>query len=162
MKEKYEFDTTKGLWWQMMWTPWTLEEYIQYLEEPKVLINPWRNVKLFDNWFFEEITQGPYWMTPVVTFPVAYYYWTQRETADYQESIITFLIGMVFWTFFEYSLHRFIFHGERYWVPDNQYAIACHFVLNGIHHAYPQDHRRTVFPWIPLWLILYPFMVVPM
>lgn len=78
MKEKYVFDTTKGLWWQMMWTPWTLEEYIQYLEEPKLLINPWRNVKLFDNWFLEAITQGPYWMTPVATLPVAYYFWTQR------------------------------------------------------------------------------------
>ena len=71
---EYEFDVTKGHWWQMMNTKWTLDDYINYLEEPKMLINPWRNVKLFDNVALEWITGGPWYMTPVVTLPVACWY----------------------------------------------------------------------------------------
>ena len=144
----------------MMWTEWNLKEYIDYLEEPKLLITPWRTVKLFDNWFLETITQGPYWLTPIATLPFVYYFLTLAQTT-FNETCMMFAAGLMFWTFFEYSLHRFIFHGERYWVPDNQYAIACHFVLNGIHHAYPQDYMRTVFPVIPLAFILYYFMITP-
>ena len=120
----------------MMWTEWNLKEYLDYLEEPKILLSPWRPVKLFDNPFMEWVTQGPYWMTPVVTLPVSYWFMTFAQTT-FNESILTFICGFIFWTFFEHALHRFVFHGERYWVPDNQYAIACHFVMNGIHHAYP-------------------------
>ena len=64
----------------MMWTEWTLEEYVQYLEEPKILLNPWRQVKLFDNWFLENFTQGPWWMVPVCTLPVSYYFMTFAQT----------------------------------------------------------------------------------
>jgi hypothetical protein len=60
----------------MMWTEWTLKEYLDYLEEPKILLSPWRAVKLFDNPFMEWVTQGPYWMTPVVTLPVSYWFMT--------------------------------------------------------------------------------------
>lgn len=117
-------------------TDWTHEEYIKYLAEPKILLSPWRNVKLFDNAVFEFLTQGPWWMTPVMTIPVAYWFMSWAQT-NFYESIITFICGFIFWTFFEHALHRFVFHGEIYWVPDNKYAIACHFVMNGIHHAYP-------------------------
>ena len=60
IREKYQFDLNKGLWWQMMNTNWNLEEYNDYLDNPKVLINPWRPMKLFDNVFLETITQGPW------------------------------------------------------------------------------------------------------
>ena len=161
LREPFEFDLSKGHWWQMMWTEWTLEDYVNYCEQPKMLINPWRNVRLFDNDALEWITGGPWFMTPVVTLPVAYWYVSQALTT-FEETIFTFIAGFIFWTFFEYMLHRWVFHGERYWVPDNQYAIACHFVLNGIHHAYPQDWKRTVLPWGVLYLFLYPLMIWPM
>ena len=64
-----------------MWnTEWTHADYIKYLAEPKILLSPWRNVKLFENPFMEWITQGPYWMTPVMIFPVAYWFMQAAQT----------------------------------------------------------------------------------
>jgi len=86
---------------------------------------------------------------------------TAAQTSFY-ETIVTFIVGVAMWTFFENVLHRFLFHGEFYWLPDNKKVIACHFVMNGIHHAYPQDWRRTVFPWALVYVILYPGMILPL
>ena len=49
----------------------------------------------------------------------------------------------------EYLLHRFLFHGEQYWmhhVPKNRYFYTAHFLLHGIHHAFPMDRHRLVLP----------------
>lgn len=46
----------------------------------------------------------------------------------------------------EYFLHRFAFHGEDLWLPDNRLGIFTHFLLHGIHHAFPQDSLRLLFP----------------
>jgi len=32
LREPFEFDLSKGHWWQMMWTEWTLEDYVNYCE----------------------------------------------------------------------------------------------------------------------------------
>ena len=51
-----------------------------------------------------------------------------------------FLLGLFFWTFIEYILHRFIFHYE----PKTKIGKRLHFVLHGVHHDYPQDSTRLV------------------
>jgi len=46
-------------------------------------------------------------------------------------------------------LHRFIFHGEDNWmnyIPDSNYVFTLHFIIHGIHHAFPQDELRLLFP----------------
>lgn len=58
---------------------------------------------------------------------------------------LVFAIGLLYWTLFEYLLHRFLFHSEPY-LPDNSYWITFHFLSHGIHHAYPMDSLRLVFP----------------
>jgi len=55
-------------------------------------------------------------------------------------------VGYGLWTFIEYFLHRFLFHGEDYWLPDNPKMLAFHFFIHGIHHAFPMDHYRLVLP----------------
>lgn len=48
--------------------------------------------------------------------------------------------------------HRFLFHGEDNWmlyVPHNNWVFTGHFMIHGIHHAFPQDRYRLVFPPIP-------------
>ena len=74
LKEKHEFDPSKGLWWQMMKHEWNLEEYNEYLDNPKVLISPWRSVRLFDNWLVETVTMGPWYMTPITVIPIVWYF----------------------------------------------------------------------------------------
>jgi len=69
-------------------------------------------------------------------------------------TIITILLGVFFWTLSEYFLHRFIFHGEETWLPDKKWAYLTHFLLHGIHHAFPQDRYRLVFPIVPGYCLL--------
>lgn len=136
LKEKFNFDPSKGLWWQMLFTQWNLEEYNEYLDNPKLLITPWRSVRLFDNWFIETATMGPFYMTPLTVTPIVLYFLSCAQSSVI-ETALAFCFGIFMWSFFEYMLHRHLFHAERSWLPDHPYVIACHFVLNGIHHAYP-------------------------
>ena len=65
-----------------------------------------------------------------------------------------FLLGMAFWSLFEYTLHRFIFHLR----PDNEWGRKMHFIIHGVHHDYPHDPMRLVMPpavSIPLAILMY-------
>jgi 4-hydroxysphinganine ceramide fatty acyl 2-hydroxylase len=71
-----------------------------------------------------------------------------------------FIFGVFSWTLLEYVLHKYLFHGEDYWMkrmPHNKYLFTAHFFTHGIHHAFPQDRYRIVFPPVPGNLfIMYP------
>ena len=57
-----------------------------------------------------------------------------------------FISGLLAWTLMEYTLHRFLFHAEDKWLPHNNLAMTMHFLFHGIHHAFPMDKLRLVFP----------------
>lgn len=64
-----------------------------------------------------------------------------------------FVSGMAFWTFFEYLMHRFVFH---FW-PKGEFQTKLQFTMHGVHHQYPNDKDRLVMPItvsIPLSLLL--------
>ena len=71
------------------------------------------------------------------------------------------LVGIFIWTFGEYMLHRFIFHSEDHWLPNNPKVLAHHFMLHGIHHAFPMDRYRLVFPILPGYLLITAFFITP-
>jgi sterol desaturase/sphingolipid hydroxylase (fatty acid hydroxylase superfamily) len=52
------------------------------------------------------------------------------------------VLGILTWTFTEYTLHRWVFHyvGPRPWQR------RMHFILHGVHHDFPQDADRLVMP----------------
>jgi sterol desaturase/sphingolipid hydroxylase (fatty acid hydroxylase superfamily) len=61
---------------------------------------------------------------------------------------------MLLWTFAEYWIHRAIFHYE----PKSQWGQRLHFLIHGVHHAYPRDSTRLVMPpvvSIPLAILFY-------
>lgn len=76
-------------------------------------------------------------------------------------SILIFAIGVLYWTFAEYTLHRFLFHGEDYWLPDNHKIMAIHWCIHGIHHTFPQEKLRLVFPIAPGIIIMNLFITLP-
>jgi sterol desaturase/sphingolipid hydroxylase (fatty acid hydroxylase superfamily) len=64
------------------------------------------------------------------------------------------LVGLFFWTFTEYTLHRFLFHFR----PRTPAQEWISFHIHGVHHYQPQDKTRLVMPpviSIPLALIFY-------
>lgn len=73
-------------------------------------------------------------------------------------NIICFLFGIAYWTFGENVGHRFLFHGEDYWMknfPNNKELRTFHFLIHGIHHAFPMDRYRLVFPPLPGFILMY-------
>lgn len=62
---------------------------------------------------------------------------------------LLFLAGMLFWTFFEYIMHRFVFH----WVTENERARKIVYVIHGNHHHFPRDKERLFMPPVPSLII---------
>mmetsp|Transcript_32950 Transcript_32950/g.50392 ORF Transcript_32950/g.50392 Transcript_32950/m.50392 type:complete len:186 (-) Transcript_32950:264-821(-) len=151
----YGFDYTKGIFWQMLNAKWNLDEYRNYLDQPKTFVTPWRGFRLFDNPIMELVTQGPWWMTPITFLPVANYFLFVVNQLTILQTLPLFFAGWFMWSFTEYALHRWAFHGEIYWLPDHPIPIALHFLVNGQHHGFPQDASRLTFPVLPCMGILY-------
>jgi sterol desaturase/sphingolipid hydroxylase (fatty acid hydroxylase superfamily) len=53
-----------------------------------------------------------------------------------------FLLGLVVWSFAEYTLHRFVFH----YAPRSPRQERLFFLFHGVHHAQPQCKTRLVMP----------------
>lgn len=56
-----------------------------------------------------------------------------------------FTVGLFFWTFAEYMLHRYVFH----WVTEAKWSQRFHFIMHGSHHQYPRDKERLLMPPVP-------------
>ena len=63
--------------------------------------------------------------------------------------VASFFAGMFFWTFFEYIMHRFIYH----FVSENKYIQRFTYIFHANHHEYPRDTERLFLPPVPSILI---------
>jgi sterol desaturase/sphingolipid hydroxylase (fatty acid hydroxylase superfamily) len=65
-----------------------------------------------------------------------------------------FVIGLFVWTWFEYIIHRYLFHYRS----QGRWAQRLHFIVHGSHHDYPNDVSRISTPpsiSIPIAVLLY-------
>ena len=62
---------------------------------------------------------------------------------------LLFFGGFIFWTFFEYIMHRFVFHING----KSEFTKRLVYVLHGNHHEYPRDKQRIFMPPLPSFLI---------
>jgi len=166
LKEKLNIDYTKGIMYQVFKANLTFDEYVLYINEPKHLVNPVRDIRLFENGFLELCSQSPWWGVILAWLPaIVYFFYNATQQPSWDSPVLCvalFILGMLGWSFTEYFLHRFFFHGEDHWmhyVPHNTWVFTAHFTIHGIHHAFPQDRLRLVFPPIPGYLIGY-FMII--
>jgi 4-hydroxysphinganine ceramide fatty acyl 2-hydroxylase len=90
----------------------------------------------------------PWYILPFGWAPLIIYFFCQSDLSILG-TILMFAAGVLSWTLVEYIVHRFIFHGEDYWLWDNPKIMAFHFLFHGIHHAFPMDAYRLVMPVIP-------------
>lgn len=109
---------------------------------------PRESVRLFENDLLEKLSHV-HPITPLVLWTPVVGYLTYRAVAvnSISPSILALLSasGLLFWTFFEYCLHRFVFH----WNTQNKYAKHFVFIMHGVHHETPQDPSRLVMPPAP-------------
>jgi 4-hydroxysphinganine ceramide fatty acyl 2-hydroxylase len=130
-------DYNKGILWQIWTSEITFEQYVEFVTEPKLLINPVRDVILFNTPFLEIFSKTSWYAIPIAWFPFIFYYLSLNES-DFIGTIFYILFGVLLWTLLEYTIHRFCFHGEDKWLPrNNKSAFVAHFLLHGIHHAFP-------------------------
>lgn len=121
----------------------------------KFVSNRDETVRLFQNpvlEYFSHIHPA----TPVVVFVpvVAYFCYVGASVLSIPTAVTTFIGGVVFWTFTEYALHRWVFHYE----PVTERGKRIHFLVHGIHHDYPRDSTRLVMPLlvsVPLAALFY-------
>jgi len=122
---------------------------------PKYISNKNETVPLFKNpvlEYFSHIHPA----TPVIVYtPVilitAYFGFMKAGALP---AVIAFLAGIFLWTITEYTIHRWAFHYE----PKSDLGRRLHFLVHGIHHAYPRDATRLVMPLlvsVPLAAIFY-------
>jgi sterol desaturase/sphingolipid hydroxylase (fatty acid hydroxylase superfamily) len=104
--------------------------------------------QLFKNQYLEYLTKthplviwGIY--TPIIIF-MLYYSSTMLRFSVTQIASL-FLTGMFFWTFFEYIMHRFVFH----FLAESKKTQKIVYVIHGNHHEYPRDRERLFMPPVP-------------
>lgn len=144
-------DWSKALFWQVGDLK---EKYCEWLEIPTD-----RKLRLFRNDFCEYFSNTQWYMVPLVWLPVTYYLFTRCLAGGFSipMSLIFLFIGIIWWTFTEYVMHRFLFHLEPFKnkgsylskVTDNWTYITIHFLFHGQHHKVPFDKGRLVFPVVP-------------
>ena len=108
--------------------------------------------QIFRNQYLEYFTKTHPLVIWAMYLPVIillpYYSSTKLNFNGLQVSFL-FLGGIFFWTFFEYIMHRFVFH----WVSDNPKIQRMSYVLHGNHHEFPRDKQRLFMPPVPSLII---------
>ncbi len=104
--------------------------------------------RLFRNSYLEQLTKthplviwGMY--TPVIGF-LLYYSYNSRGL-PVTAIILSFFSGVFFWTFFEYIMHRYVFH----FLAESERAKKIVYLIHGNHHEYPRDRERLFMPPVP-------------
>jgi len=103
---------------------------------------------IFENPFLESLTKT----TPKsniiiygIAIIIAIYFAIYQIGLPVMLLIGLFIFGLLFWTFAEYILHRYIFH----WITEAKWSQRFHFIMHGSHHQYPTDKERLLMPPVP-------------
>eukprot|EP00887_Chlorella_sp_A99_P006781 scaffold2.g6781.t1 len=128
-------------------------EYMRWVDVPST-----GHPIVFANTVVERLTCTHWFVVPLLWLPVAAaFMWRAVARGGLPLLHVPgFLIGGVLaWQLLEYSIHRFLFHFH----PKGPQGIKLHFMLHGrascrplrmpLHHKYPMDFDRLVFPPVP-------------
>lgn len=62
---------------------------------------------------------------------------------------VIYVSGVLFWSLFEYFMHRYIFHINEHVHGTDRFQ----FIVHGVHHKNPKDEERVFMPPVPGLLI---------
>ncbi|MFI5196959.1 MAG: sterol desaturase family protein [Chitinophagales bacterium] len=104
--------------------------------------------RLFRNDYIETMTKTHPVVVYCMYFPVIilmlYYGNVYRGLSAGYEAIL-FFSGILFWTLFEYLMHRFLFH----MVVESERGKKIVYIMHGVHHEFPRDKERLFMPPVP-------------
>lgn len=108
--------------------------------------------RLFENQYLEMLTKTHPLVIWGIYIPIIgwmlYYSVSGLGIGAWQATGI-FAAGIFAWTFFEYIMHRFVFH----FITENQRLRRIIYTLHGNHHEFPRDRQRLFMPPVPSLLI---------
>ena len=94
-------------------------------------------MRLFDHPILEALTMSPWWAIPLTYLPLSAWY-LYKTTLTGVELCVAWLLGVMLWTVVEYFVHRLVFHSEESPLfPSHPKLMVLHFLVHGIHHAFP-------------------------
>jgi dihydroceramide fatty acyl 2-hydroxylase len=102
------------------------------------------SIRLFQNPLLEKLTHV-HPIIPLLVFApiITWLFLEAAKTSLGMGSILAMaVVGLFFWTFFEYAMHRFVFH----FAAKNAVSKRLVFLFHGIHHDDPEDATRLVMP----------------
>ncbi len=104
--------------------------------------------RLFRSELLEMMTKTHPFVVYTMYFPVIFYMLyigaTREHTPTFKAALL-FICGVLFWTLFEYIIHRYVFHIIAHSSRSKRLAYTMH----GVHHEYPRDKDRLFMPPVP-------------
>jgi sterol desaturase/sphingolipid hydroxylase (fatty acid hydroxylase superfamily) len=85
-----------------------------------------------------------------------YFQFTLSKTYSFLFLALSFFAGIIFWTLFEYILHRFLFHIKGESKAIKRFA----YLMHGIHHDKPRVENWVFMPPFPGTLYIFIFGVL--
>ena len=99
------------------------------------------NARMFKSEFVEFFSKVHPAIPAIMYLPVVgYFAWLSAQSVPVPTVVLGVLGGVLFWSFTEYTLHRFFFHMPQ----TTAVGRFLYFYSHGIHHAYPDDYYRLV------------------
>lgn len=109
--KKHKFiDLNKPLFPQVWFGGFSKEFYLDQVHRPRHYKGG-QSAPFFGN-FLEPLSKTPWWVVPTLWWPMISYgvYVASGGLDSYVQQFGYFVLGIGFWTLFEYLLHRFLFH----------------------------------------------------
>lgn len=104
--------------------------------------------RLFENPVLEMLSKTRPWVIYVIYIPVCVYMLFYAHTTlgfSLKQVVTIFFAAILFWSFFEYIAHRYLFHYE----PKTEAGKRIVYIFHGNHHEYPRDKMRLFMPPVP-------------
>lgn len=108
--------------------------------------------RLFKNDYMEMMTKTHPFVIysiylPIISFMLYYGVAYKGQSVIYE--VLLFIGGALFWSLFEYLMHRYVFH----MIVSNARGQRFVYTMHGVHHEYPRDRERLFMPPLPSLLI---------
>jgi sterol desaturase/sphingolipid hydroxylase (fatty acid hydroxylase superfamily) len=104
--------------------------------------------RLFESRYLEMLTKThPLVIWGMYTPLMGYMLYYSHRSLGFSIGMIGLIFAgaLLFWSFFEYIMHRFVFH----MVSESRVIRRFVYVLHGNHHEYPRDKERLLMPPVP-------------
>ena len=112
--QKHKFlDLNRPLLMQVWFGGFSKDFYLEQVHRPRHYKGG-ESAPLFGN-FLEPLSKTPWWVVPIVWLPPVAYgtYISAAGCGGRGVEACYWLLGLFLWTFFEYILHRFLFHLDK-------------------------------------------------